>query len=124
MLERNAYVSLHFLVFTIYFKMQEKKKIYKKEIFPIVLIVMIIVIIILAAAAILTITKNNPIENVKEARFKEDVRSFQDDLALMISKEYTDKQGQRDEKITTNDYSKIKEKIASFTERYKDKFII
>lgn len=84
----------------------------------------IIVIIILAAAVILTISKNNPVESAKEATFKEDLRAFQDDLALTISKEYTSKQGQRDEKITTSDYNEIKEKIPSFTEKYKDKFKI
>ena len=73
---------------------------------------------------ILTISKNNPVESAKEATFKEDVRIFQDDLALTISKEYTSKQGQRDEKITTSDYNEIKEKIPSFTEKYKDKFKI
>ena len=53
----------------------------------IVLIVTIIVIIILAAAVILALSKNNPVESAREAKFKEDVRSFQDDLALSIAKE-------------------------------------
>ena len=96
----------------------------KKGISLIVLIVTIIVIIILAAAVILTITKNNPVDSAKESAFKEDVRIFQDDLALTVAKEYTDKQGQRDQKISTSDYDKIKEYIPSFTEKYKDKFII
>ena len=81
-------------------------------------------IIILAAAVILTISKNNPVESAKEATFKEDLRAFQDDLALTISKEYTSKQGQREEKITTSDYNEIKEKIPSFTEKYEGKFEI
>ena len=71
----------------------------KKGISLIVLIVTIIVIIILAAAVILTITKNNPVDSAKEAKFKEDVKAFQDDLALTVAKEYNDKQGQRDQKI-------------------------
>ena len=96
----------------------------KKGISLIVLIVTIIVIIILAAAVILTITKNNPVESAKEATFKEDVRSFQDELAMTVAKEYTDKQGQRDEKISTSEYGKIKECIPSFSEKYKDKFVI
>ena len=96
----------------------------KKGISLIVLIVTIIVIIILAAAVILTITKNNPVDSAKEATFKEDVKAFQDDLALTVAKEYTDKQGQRDQKISTSDYDKIKNYIPSFTEKYKDKFII
>ena len=96
----------------------------KKGISLIVLIVTIIVIIILAAVVILTITKNNPVDSAKEATFKEDVKSFQDDLALTVAKEYTDKQGQRDQKISTSNYNEITNYIPSFTEKYKDKFII
>ena len=96
----------------------------KRGISLIVLIITIIVIIILAAAVILTITKNNPVSSAKESAFKEDVRTFQDDLALTVAKAYTDKQGQRDEKISTSDFNKIKEYIPSFTEKYKGKFII
>ena len=96
----------------------------KRGISLIVLIITIIVIIILAAAVILTITKNNPVSSAKESAFKEDVRTFQDDLALTVAKVYTDKQGQRDEKISTSDFNKIKNYIPSFTEKYKGKFII
>ena len=96
----------------------------KKGISLIVLIVTIIVIIILAAVVILTITKNNPVDSAKEATFKEDVKAFQDDLALTVAKEYTDKQGQRDQKISTSDYDKITNYIPSFTKKYEDKFII
>ena len=96
----------------------------KKGISLIVLIITIIVIIILAAVVILTITKNNPVESAKEATFKEDVKAFQDDLALTVAKEYTDKQGQRDQKISTSDYDKITDYIPSFTKKYKGKFVI
>ena len=96
----------------------------KKGISLIVLIVTIIVITILAAVVILTLSKNNPIESAKEARFKEDVRIFQDELALAVSKEYANAGGQRDEKITTSDFDAIKEYIPSFNEKYKDKFVI
>ena len=96
----------------------------KRGISLIVLIITIIVIIILAAAVILTITKNNPVSSAKESAFKEDVRIFQDDLALTVAKEYTDKQGQRDKKISTSDFDEIKNYIPSFTEKYKGKFII
>ena len=96
----------------------------KKGISLIVLIITIIVVIILAAVVIITINKNNPVESAKEATFKEDVRSFQDELAMTVAKEYTDKQGQRDEKISTSEYGKIKECIPSFSEKYKGKFVI
>ena len=96
----------------------------KQGISLIVLIVTIIVIIILAAAVILTIGKNNPVESAKEGTFKEDVRSFQDDLALTISKDYTDKQGQRDEKFNATTFDKMKEYIPSYTSKYDGKFKI
>ena len=101
--------------------MKTKKK---QGISLIVLIVTIIVIIILAAAVILTISKNNPVESAKEGTFKEDVRSFQDDLALTISKDYTDKQGQRDEKFNATTFEEMKEYIPSYTSKYDGKFEI
>ena len=101
--------------------MKTKKK---QGISLIVLIVTIIVIIILAAAVILTISKNNPVESAKEGTFKEDVRSFQDELALTISKDYTDKQGQRDEKFNATTFDKMKEYIPSYTSKYDGKFKI
>lgn len=96
----------------------------KRGISLIVLIITIIVIIILAAVVILTITNNNPIGSAKEAAFKEEVRGFQDELAMTVSKEYMNVQGQRDISITTSVYEEIREKIPSFYEKYKDKYII
>ena len=96
----------------------------KNGISLIVLIVTIIVVIILAAVVILTLSKNNPIESAKEARFKEEVRTFQDELALTVSKQYTTAGGHRDTKISTSDFDEIKEYIPSFSEKYRDKFII
>ena len=96
----------------------------KRGISLIVLIITIIVVIILAAVVILTLSKNNPIESAKEARFKEDVRTFQDELALTVSKQYTIEGGHRDTKISTSDFDKIKEYIPSFSENYRGKFII
>ena len=95
-----------------------------KGISLIVLIVTIIVVIILAAVVILTLSKNNPIESAKEARFKEDVRTFQDELALSVSKQYAEAGGHRDNKITTLQFEKIKEYIPSFIEKYKEKIYI
>ena len=63
---------------------------HKRGISLIVLIVTIIVIIILAAAVILAISNNNPIVSAKEATFKEDVTSIQDELSMYLSKKYTD----------------------------------
>ena len=101
-----------------------KTKDIKKGISLIVLIITIIVVIILAAVVILTLSKNNPIESAKEARFKEDVRTFQDELALTVSKQYTTAGGHRDTKITTSDFNEIQGYIPSFSEKYKDKFAI
>ena len=66
------------------------KQTHKKGISLIVLIITIIVIIILAAVVVLTITKNNPISSAKEATFKEDMTSIQDELSMYLSKKYTD----------------------------------
>ena len=97
---------------------------HKNGISLIVLIITIIVIIILAAAVILTISKNNPVDSAKEAKFKEDVRSFQDDLSLSISKDYTAKAGQRDDKFNATTFDEIKNYIPSFTKEYEDKLVI
>ena len=102
----------------------------KKGISLIVLIVTIIVIIILAAAVILTVGKNNPVDSTKAATFKEDLRSFQDDLALSISKDYTKKAGRRDNKFSADKYTKngdddsVYTYIPSFTKKYEGKFVI
>ena len=96
----------------------------------IVLIVTIIVIIILAAVVILTLSKNNPIDSSKEATFKEDVRTFQDELAMYIAKDYTSKAGARDEKITATNYNpagdpaSVYTYIPSFSKKYEGKFVI
>ena len=95
-----------------------------KGISLIVLIITIIVVIILAAVVILTLSKNNPIESAKEARFKEDIRTFQDELALSVSKDYTSKAGQRDNKFTATKFSKIQKYIPSFSKNYEGKFVI
>ena len=102
----------------------------KKGISLIVLIITIIVVIILAVTVILTVTKNNPIESAKEAVFKEDVRAFQDELNMYISKEYTYLQGQRDSKITAKGYGKDGEKdsvytyVPDFKKKYEGKLAI
>ena len=102
----------------------------KKGISLIVLIVTIIVIIILAAAVILTVGKNNPVESAREATFKEDVRSFQDELALSISKDYTEHAGQRDNKFNADKYTtggeadSVYTYIPSFNKKYEGKFVI
>ena len=95
----------------------------KRGISLIVLIVTIIVIIILAAVVVLTITKNNPIESAKEAAFKEDIRTFQDELSLIISKEYTDNRGKREKKINVKG-SDVKNYIPDLTDKYAEKFEI
>ena len=96
----------------------------KKGISLIVLIVTIIVIIILAAVVVLTLSKNNPVESARKARFMEDVRSFQDELALSISKDYVTKKENRNEKFNATDFDKIKEYIPSFTKDYDGKLYV
>ena len=96
----------------------------KNGISLIVLIVTIIVVIILAAVVILTLSKNNPIESAKEARFKEDIRTFQDELALYISKQYANAGGHWDGNISATSHDDIVQYIPSFTKKYEGKFVI
>ncbi len=97
----------------------------KRGISLIVLIVTIIVIIILAAVVVLTLSKNNPVESARKARFMEDVRSFQDELALSVSKDYVAETMNRKNKFNATEFKTIKEKyIPSFTKDYEDKFAI
>lgn len=63
-------------------------------------------VIILAAVVMLNLSKNNPIESAKEATFKEDIRSYQDELNMYIANEYQKLGGQRDTKITATGYEK------------------
>ena len=96
----------------------------KKGISLIVLIITIIVVIILAAIIIITITKNNPVSSAKEATFKQDVRSFQEELSMYIGNaNIKDIQGNR-EKITTEDMPSVEvmnEYIKSFSSKYENK---
>ena len=106
----------------------------KNGISLIVLIVTIIVIIILAAVVILTLSKNNPIESAKEAAFKEDIRAYQDELNMYISKEYQMLAGQRESKITATGYEKdsssdeynnsVYKYLSSFKKKYENKIAI
>ena len=73
---------------------------------------------------ILTLSKNNPIETAKEARFKEDLRTFQDELSLYISKQYTNAGGHWDGNISAKKYDDIVNYIPSFTKKYEGKFVI
>ena len=96
----------------------------KKGISLIVLIVTIIVIIILAAVVILTVGNSNPVESAREAKFKADIQTFRDDLALSISKDYTSQGGQRNNTFSGKTYDEIKNYIPSFTKEYEGKIIV
>ena len=93
---------------------------HKKGISLIVLIVTIIVIIILAAAVILTITKNNPVSSAKEATFKEDMASIQDELSMYLSKKYTDNPTSFDKSSVNLSGDSMVTELPS-TKKYKEK---
>ena len=96
---------------------------YKRGISLIVLIVTIIVIIILAAAVILTITKNNPVSSAKEATFKEDITSIQDELSMYLSKKYTDDPTSFDKSSVNLSGDSMVAELPS-TKKYKDKVAV
>ena len=93
---------------------------HKRGISLIVLIVTIIVIIILAAAVILTISKNNPVSSAKEATFKEDMTSIQDELSMYLSKKYTDNPTSFDKSSVNLSGDSMVTELPS-TKKYKDK---
>ena len=62
----------------------------KSGISLIVLVITIIVIIILAVAVILSIANNNPIENAKEARIKNDLKTIEEELTLKQASNYVE----------------------------------
>ena len=95
----------------------------KRGISLIVLIVTIIVIIILAAAVILTITKNNPVSSAKEATFKEDMTSIQDELSMYLSKKYTDDPTSFDKSNVNLSGDAMVTELPS-TKKYKDKVLV
>ena len=96
---------------------------HKRGISLIVLIVTIIVIIILAAAVILTITKNNPVSSAKEATFKEDMISIQDELSMYISKKYTDDPLSFEKSSVNLSGDSMVTELPS-TKKYKDKVLV
>ena len=93
---------------------------HKRGISLIVLIVTIIVIIILAAVVILTISKNNPVSSAKEATFKEDMASIQDELSMYLSKKYTDNPTSFDKSSVNLSGDSMVTELPS-TKKYKDK---
>ena len=97
----------------------------KRGVSLIVLIVTIIVIIVLAAVVILTISKNNPIESAKEAKFKEDVRTFQDELAMTHGNNYAVNESYQSQNVNVDvEKSELKMYIPSITSDYMKKLYI
>ena len=93
---------------------------HKKGVSLIVLIITIIVIIILAAVVILTISKNNPVSSAKEATFKEDMTSIQDELSMYLSKKYTDNPTSFDKSSVNLSGDAMVAELPN-TKKYKDK---
>ena len=93
----------------------------KKGISLIVLVITIIVIIILAVAVILSIANNNPIENAKEARFKSDVKTMQEELELLKASNYASNNGAS---YKNKDGSDITIGQLQSANNYKDDFVV
>lgn len=102
----------------------------KRGISLIILIITIVVVLILLSVILLTLRKNNPVDSAYEARFKADLQTFQDELAMYISKDYIKKDGARFEKINASTYTKdgssrsVYTYIRSFVKKYENKFVI
>ena len=101
--------------------MNKKRTSEKKGISLIVLVITIIVIIILAVAVILSIANNNPIENAKEARFKNDVKTMQEELELLKASNYAKNNGTG---YKNKDGSDITIGQLQSASKYKEKFTV
>lgn len=104
--------------------MLKKTLIKNKGITLIALVVTIIVLLILAGITISMLTGDNSIIGKgKEASFKTDVSTFQEELILSISDDYLQKEGKRnaEDKFNKRGYDEIKTIIPSFTRKYQDK---
>lgn len=85
----------------------------KRGISLIMLVITIIVIIILAAAVILTLNRNNPVDNARQASWKEDMRGIQQSITLYISQLSTnDLQGDMSSYMNINETTQINGKNA------------
>ena len=93
----------------------------KKGISLIMLVITIIIIIILAVAVILSIANNNPIENAKEARFKNDVKTMQEELELLKASNYASNNGAS---YKNKDGSDITIGQLQSANNYKDDFVV
>lgn len=79
----------------------------KRGISLIVLVITIIVVIILAAAVILNMNENNPVTQAKEAKFKNSLSNFQNELELFVSKQEIQTQGAFEATTLNADEKKI-----------------
>ena len=82
-------------------------KIKRKGISLIVLVITIIVIIILAGAVILALSANNPITQASKATYLSDVKSFQTELSLYNTKQFSDNFGNYDPTLLEADDASI-----------------
>ncbi len=92
----------------------------KKGISLITLVISIIVIIILAGAIILTISKNNPIASAKEAVFKGDVSTIQEQLNIYATDQFLKTSGEFDSNTMNG---KVSDYVSNLT-KYDDKIKI
>jgi len=95
----------------------EQKQI-KSGISLIVLVITIVVIVILAVAVILSVAKNNPIENAKKAAFQNDLQTMQEEVNMYIASKYADSLGNVSDVNLSGDA--MVEALPS-TKKYKDK---
>jgi type II secretory pathway pseudopilin PulG len=88
----------------------------KKGISLIVLVVTIIVIIILAGTIMLSLGKNNPITQSKEAAFKNNIATYKSDLEITILSQYAFMLGNNGTEFTATDNAKVKQAINSISD--------
>ena len=67
----------------------------------------------------MSIANNNPIENAKEARFKNDIKTIEEDLNMYIAKKYADNLGTSTGVVDLDGENMVK--ALPSTKDYKDK---
>lgn len=95
----------------------------KNGISLIVLIISIIVIIILVSTIMLTVTKDNSISNAKEATFKQDMLTIQDEYAMYLSNKYREKPTEFKQESVNLSGDEMVNELPS-TKKYKDRVSI
>ena len=91
----------------------------RKGISLIVLVITILVMIILAGVVVVSLQKNNPIENAKKARVMTDITTFKQEYEQNLASMLVNNEGEfQKSEINASTYEEMKKYIPSITQKY------